>query len=216
MVVALGVLLSINAQAYDAYIDGIYYNLNADTNTAEVTYNKGKDDYRGDIVIPKCIEYQNVKYNVTSIGEKAFKGSSQLKTVSIPDGVTSIGEDAFRMCNLLTSVSLPNSVTSIGKGAFRCARLRTTYNSTCFAHLHESYQGAYTIPDGITQICAEAFYGCTSLTSVVIPNNVVSIGNVAFFGCSSLTSVVLPNSVTEIDDYAFENCIWRPLNNYKQ
>jgi hypothetical protein len=41
---------------------------------------------------------------------------------------------------------------------------------------------------------------------VVIPNSVTSIGEEAFYGCSSLTSVTIPNSVTSIGDYAFASC----------
>ena len=38
---------------------------------------------------------------------------------------------------------------------------------------------------------------------VVIPDGVTSIGNEAFWGCGSLTSITLPDSVTSIDDWAF-------------
>ena len=52
----------------------------------------------------------------------------------------------------------------------------------------------------------QAFYCCSSLTSITIPNSVTSIGNRAFCGCSSLTSISIPNSVTSIRDEAFYGC----------
>jgi hypothetical protein len=54
--------------------------------------------------------------------------------------------------------------------------------------------GAVIIPDTInnlpvTSIGSNAFYGCTSLTSVTIPAGVTYIGDYAFYGCTSLVSV---------------------------
>jgi hypothetical protein len=69
-----------------------------------------------------------------------------------------------------------------------------------------SYEGAYTIPDGIKQIAGGAFAGCSGLTSITIPNSVTSIGDDAFEYCSSLTSITIPNSVTSIGGWAFYGC----------
>ena len=91
-------MMSTNTFAYNAEIDGIYYNL-IDGKYAEVTY---KDDnynsYSGDVVIPEKITYKGVEYPVKSIGEGAFNGCSRLTSITIPNSVTSIGQGAFLYC----------------------------------------------------------------------------------------------------------------------
>ena len=62
------------------------------------------------------------------------------------------------------------------------------------------------IEDGVTSIGANAFDGCSGLTSITIPSSVTSIGEGAFEGCSGLTSITIPSSVTSIGKYAFSGC----------
>jgi hypothetical protein len=62
------------------------------------------------------------------------------------------------------------------------------------------------IPDGVTSIGYEAFYGCTGLVSVTIPPSVTSIGFCVFSGCTGLVSVTIPEGVTSIDVGAFAFC----------
>ena len=62
------------------------------------------------------------------------------------------------------------------------------------------------IPNSVTSIGLRTFYGCSSLTSIDIPYNVMSINNGAFAYCSGLTSIIIPNNVTNIGGLAFGFC----------
>ena len=63
-----------------------------------------------------------------------------------------------------------------------------------------------TIPDSVTEIGWSAFANCISLTSITIPDIVTTIGVCAFYSCSSLTSITIPDSVTSVGNQAFDGC----------
>ena len=64
----------------------------------------------------------------------------------------------------------------------------------------------YNIPNTVTEIGKNAFYGCSKITSITIPDSVTTIGAGAFESCSSLTEITIPQSVTSIGADAFIYC----------
>ena len=89
------------ASAYDAKINGIYYNFDQSAKTAEVTYMDWENNryaYSGAVNIPASVNYKGVEYSVTDIGNDAFCDCFGLTSVTIPNSVTSIGLDAFNGC----------------------------------------------------------------------------------------------------------------------
>ena len=185
-------LVSIAAQAYDVKVDGIYYNLDSSTKNAEVTYrNEAYNSYSGAVTIPSAITHEGNTYNVTSIGEFAFKLCSKMTSVSIPCSVTSIGNWAFQYCSGLTTIDIPNSVESLGESAFSGCKGLTSVS----------------ISDNLRSIGNSAFGNCDGLTSVTIPNSVLEIGNNAFYNCKNLNSVIIGDGVTSIGKGAFRDCL---------
>jgi hypothetical protein len=62
------------------------------------------------------------------------------------------------------------------------------------------------IPDSVTNIGGEAFYGCNNLTSVTIPDSVIEIRMSAFQNCTNLKSVNLPNNLIVFGPRIFKGC----------
>lgn len=163
-------LLPLVASAYDAYINGIYYNFSGN----EATVTRGEDEYSNAVIIPESVTYEGKNYRVTNIGEDAFAEYSSLTSVIIPNSVTNIGSGAFAGgCDHLTSVTIGDGVINIGNSAFVACWGLTSIK----------------LPNNVTFIGEGAFRLCSGLTEIAIPHGVTSIGSEAFANCSSLRSV---------------------------
>ena len=204
-------LLPIMANAYDAEVKGIYYNLDKTNKTAEVV--KGSFSYEDDIVIPESFTYGNDTYKVVSIGESAFE-NQPVTSVNIPNSVTNIGFRAFERCGRLSIITIPNSVKKVGDHAFReCNFLSSVKIGNGLTSLGKYIffscpnLSSITFSDGLTSIDEKAFAGCSSLTSITFPESLTSICDGAFADCANLNLITLPESLRFIGSYAFGNCL---------
>jgi len=179
---------SLIVRAVNVEIDGIMYSINAKTGLTEVVANPSHQ-YKGDIVIPEAITYEDKEYTVTAIGESAFF-QRNITSITFPNSITSVGRAAFYCCSLLDSVVLPEKVTVIGDMLFaNCTSLRRV-----------------VIPEGLTLIDNSAFNSCHSLDSLIIPNSVTRIEDWAFAGCKGLTYVEMSRGLTYVGRGAFGDC----------
>ena len=160
-------------------------------------------------------------------------------------GTRGVADDVFLWCSGLTSVSIPTELVAIGAGAFSgCSSLSAfvvsddnpryearggvlfSKDGSVLVCCPAAKSGSYAIPDSVTHIEREAFYGCSKLTSITIPDSVASVGENAFSSCNLLTnalynqsgttlwrvpldteiSFAIPDGVTFIGDYAFSEC----------
>jgi len=198
-------MTSIAAFAYDAKVNGIYYNFSGTEATVTYLYssssgNSNSSAYSGSIVIPETVTYNGTTYSVTSIGNSAFYSCRSLTSLSIPSSVTSIGRAAFVECSGLTSIVVEEGNT-VYDSRNNCNAIIRTSDNTLLAGCKNT-----DIPSSVTSIGDNAFSGCWGLTSLTIPSGVTSIGGGAFYGCSGLTSVTIPSSVTSIGGSAFNFC----------
>ena len=181
--------------------------------------------------------------NVTSIGNYAFN-SAALKSIEIGTGLTTVGTGVFDGCPLESIVVDSNNPVYDSRNSCN-AMIETATNTIIVGCKNTTFEnsitkigeGAYAyrpnitdvaIPDNITGIDRNAFWGCSNLTSIklpslltvieegalsrtgvteiTIPEGVTSIGKYAFDNNPALSKVELPQTLTEIGEYAFENC----------
>ena len=147
-----------------------------------------------DIVLPGTVEY---------IGNNAFLGQFELKSINIPSSLRTVGEDVF------------------GKQNSRCLSLETitlsNLASWCRVDFGESnpltwgaklmmngkpLEGDLNIPEGVDSIGSNAFYNQEGITSVSLPANVQKVGKSAFYG-AQLKSVVSRQTNPEKYEDAF-------------
>lgn len=135
------------------------------------------------IVCPGGLSSINIAKSVTSIGNSAFSGCTNLTSVSLPEGLTSIDVLAFCYCRGLTSISLPESLISIGNLAFSgCTNLMSI-----------------SLPEGLTSIDTAAFGNCGGLTSIRFNSATTVIS-----GCLEIpvTTTIIGYDPSNAKDYA--------------
>lgn len=128
-------------------------------------------DYTILLGLAKSTEALSVPESVVTIRANAFKGHTELKSVTISNNVQSIENNAFMGCSSLKSITLPNSVSELGEWAFAgCSSLSEIILSDMIKRLDN-----YTFDD------------CTALTKILIPHSIEYIGQDVFRACFALT-----------------------------
>jgi len=214
------------ASADPVEIDGLFYNLTKKAKIAEVTSSPDAS-YSGDITIPEQVTYEDIVYDVTSIGDFAFAECQNLVSVHIPNSVTSIGSDAFCECDNLISVNIPEGVTEIKGGCFWGAGISEITIPKSIKYIADKAFGWKL--KTITMLCGEG----TSLSSgwimceeklsihieslidwcavsIIMPENRVPESEFDYYRLylngKEITDLIIPNDVTIVNDFAFNWC----------
>lgn len=227
-------LYSVSVSAHWFEVDGIYYEYT--TGGVYVTYSGNSysevaDEYRGDVVIPEVVKYNNYEYKVISIGGNAFRDCKNLTSVIIGDNVAEIYTDAFRNCTSLTSVSVGKNVYSadafyasnaITTVHFNCKNVGTWFtnksaltNITLGDNVESVSESSFTgtgwynsQPDGLLYLddWLLGYKGSRPVGEVNIAEGTKYVQDGALYNCSGITSVNVPSSIVKIGDKFLASC----------
>ncbi len=149
------------------------------------------DGYKvvGDSAFEGCTALETVTFEGASlekINYLAFSGCTSLTTVTFGgEGLTFIGASCFENCHSLASINLPNSVQTIESKAFKqCNALNISKT-----------------PDSLEVLSQEVF-AFTAIKSIDV-SGVTAIYNQAFWGTTTLETVLHPENLTYVASYCF-------------
>ncbi|MBR2102718.1 MAG: leucine-rich repeat protein, partial [Prevotella sp.] len=187
--------MAVHAQSFLS--GGIRYEVTGDNTVKVVTFNGGTNingnaaNYTGAISIPaKVTSEENVTYNVTEIGNQAFR-AAQITAITIPASVTYVGDMPFYECSNLSKVTLSDGTDPI---------TFNNYSSRTFSH------GSYSVYMGRNVERENYTYSpFPKATAVTIGNKVTEVGDGMFNGCTKVASLKIGTGVTSIGVNAFNS-----------
>lgn len=212
------------------YSEGDFsYQLTQETKTATLQKYTGISQ---SVTIPSRIDWDGASYNVTVIGQNAFRDNTTITSINIPKGVLEIDNYAFYGCSVLSSVKLPTNC-QLGKYIFyECDSLNEISIPEGTTSIYDTYpldddkevdqknDGAclaggsiekITFESGVTKVPSHLCEGLTRLKTIEW-GNVASLGYHAFNRCESLTTIELPEKLICIDGQAFKGCAIRSIS----
>ena len=130
--------------------------------------------------------------SVTHIGAGAFLYCLNLESVTIPESVKYIGEIAFFRCALLSAVYITDISAWCNIDFASDSKYDRVYN--------------YSSPFQSSESDVALYLNGEKITDLIIPDDITSISSNVFWGNKALTSITIPTSVTNIQESAFECC----------
>ncbi len=141
----------------------------------------------------ECHVHENTKFIIAGAFYNYY--NPFLTDITLSDGILNIGDNAFGASQFWNLNEYDNALYLGSETNPYLCLIRAKNENITECHIHESTKF----------IGNDAFYNCTSLTSVTVSDAVIYIGNSAFFGCS-LTSITLPANLTNIREHTFSDC----------
>ncbi len=207
ILLAFAVLAGLSAAAQSTFTVGDLKYTVTGTNTVEVAGAASSDVMSIDV--PSTVENEGTTYDVTAIGESAFRWS-KITSAVIPSSVKVIKYNAFNGADLV-SITLNEGLEVIGNYSLACKNLTSIDVPSTVRTIEQNvFFGAtsltqVTLHEGLKTIGKSSFYK-VPVTTLDIPASVDSIYGTAFLFCNKLETVTLHEGLKYLGDGAFNGC----------
>jgi len=191
-----------DANSFDWYVDGvkILSNNSGSTHSYGLIWQfetVGRHVFAYEFYSPECntrlFDCHNISTLIISPYMKkinsSFSNLYNLKHLAIPYNVNDINGDALRSCTSLESIIVDErnvKYTSMDANGNECNAVIDVSNN----HIVVGCKNT-VIPDTITGIDNNAFYGCNGLTSIHIHSGITGIGSSSFAECYNVSAVTV-------------------------
>lgn len=153
---------------------------------------------------------KSVEFNKNIILRSRAFTSSELRSINFNAQVNFEGHEHFIYCYSLSEVNFNNLVEKIPDKCFlKCNQLLTIKNTKSVKSIGNAALQQTQISSFDTdalKIIGNYAFALSKLNDITIPNSVTSIGHNAFFGCEELQSVSWSKSCKIIRKSVFEKC----------
>lgn len=174
------------------------------------------------------IKRVSVSEGVTTIGDNAFKGCEELRSVSLPNSIEIIGRECFYWCVKLDSITIPSGVNVISLGAFsgcytmksitfsrRVVKIENSAFYQCNGLRRVDYSGSlsdWLAIDFISEnsnplkYAGNLYLSGVPVDEVVLPDTMTVVPPYVCMGMVNIHRLTIPPSVVKIGSHAFDGC----------
>lgn len=147
--------------------------------------------------VPAGLETIKLVGDHITVGEHAFYGCSNVKTLVIGNSCQEIPVGSFEGLETIQELRIP----FLGDTDLSTQSLATMFGSTT------SYVNTLTtVAIDRGNLADEAFYDCTQLSNLSKPDIITYLGDRAFYNCSSLSGELEFTNLTYLGSQVFYNC----------